>query len=799
MNGRSVNRDAGRRQPWLRVGLFLFLVGGLVTLVLTSGAASADRTASSASTSSSTTSCELGNGVSHVINIVFDNVHFFRDNPNVPSDLEQMPHLLSFLESNGTVFSNSHTPLIAHTADDSLTLYTGLYGDRHGQPVTNSYKTYNPNGSTDPATSFAYWTSPVVDTASLPTAGHDATPTMTYSDTSPASGAPDRQTPAPWVPFTRAGCTVGDFSTANMVLENTRLDLNTVFGANSPEVAQLNADPDSFKDPEVADYIGVAVHCAQGDATCANAQAVKFGQSTPSPTAAPDLLPTEPGGYNGYQALFGARYVAPGLGGGTPNLTRNGYQITDAAGNLVDLNGTEIQEPFSHRPGFSGFSPTASQSLAYLADMQESGIPVTYGYISDLHERKAGTSGCTTASATATGRPLGPGDACYVNNAKAYDQAFQTFFQRLAADDITPANTEFVISAEENDQFSGANVGRATQPTPAGCDGATVACNYTGGATPQVGELAANIKGLLSTTSSSGTQFDIEPQGAAIYVHGQPTADDPSVRQLERDTAAMTGNNPFTGNPNEQITRYQAGALEQRVLHMETNDPLRTPTYTLFPMPDYFFGTSGPNVAVNSAFAYDHGYYSPNIDITWAGIVGPGVAVHGLDGPGPTGGNQSHDPNSTHTVPQASQVGTWVEETDIRPTLMYLTGLQDDYTSDGHVITQALTSVPPALAATVDLAKGYDQINSSVGQFATDTLIADSNALASGSSSGDNAYSTEQATLAQLADDRDAAAATVKKVLSDAAAGHTPNHGQITSGLARVKELLKRASKLAAG
>ena len=47
--------------------------------------------------------CQLGNGVQHVINIVFDNVHFFRDNPNVPSDLEQMPHLLNFLESNGTV------------------------------------------------------------------------------------------------------------------------------------------------------------------------------------------------------------------------------------------------------------------------------------------------------------------------------------------------------------------------------------------------------------------------------------------------------------------------------------------------------------------------------------------------------------------------------------------------------------------------------------------------------------------------------------------------------------------------
>src|SRR4051812_8042297 len=260
--------------------------------------------------------CHLKNGVKHVINIVFDNVHFSRDNPNVPSDLEQMPHLLNFLKQNGTVFSNSHTPLIAHTADDSLSIYTGLYGDRHGQPVSNSYKTYNADGSTDPATSFTYWTSPVVDTKAPPTAGHDATPSMVYSDKVPAkAGDTSRITPAPWVPFTRAGCTVGDFSTANMVLENAAGDLPTVFGANSPEVAQFTADPDTFKDAEIADYIGEAVHCARGDAICAHAQAVKNGQTTKSPTASPDRLPTEPGGYNGYQALFGARYIAPQIGG----------------------------------------------------------------------------------------------------------------------------------------------------------------------------------------------------------------------------------------------------------------------------------------------------------------------------------------------------------------------------------------------------------------------------------------------------------------------------------------------------
>src|SRR5439155_18734327 len=221
---------------------------------------------------------------------------------------------------------------------------------------------------------------------------------------------------------------------------------------------------------------------------------------------------------------------APQLGAGTPSLTHNGYPVTDAAGNLTDLNGNPLINTFANKPGFPGFSPTAPQSLAYLADLQESGIPVTYGYISDLHERKAGTSGCTTASATAAGNPIGPGDSCYVTNAAAYDEAFAKFFDRLASDGITPANTLFVIGAEENDQFVGANVGRATQPTPAGCDGVTTPCQYANG---QIGELQANIKGLLTGTASAATAFDIEPQGAAIYVHGQPAADDPAVRQLE--------------------------------------------------------------------------------------------------------------------------------------------------------------------------------------------------------------------------------------------------------------------------
>ncbi|MGN6175619.1 MAG: hypothetical protein ACTHPS_22115 [Streptosporangiaceae bacterium] len=431
-------------------------------------------------------------------------MHFFRDNPNVPSDLQLMPHLLQFLEDNGTMLCNNHTPLIAHTGNNILTTYTGLYGDRAGMPISNSYRTFNPDGTTDPAGSFAYWTDPVFDTATTP--ARATTPTRRWSirrSRRPRRSTRPRRTRSPRPRGCRspgAGCDVGGTATANTILENTAVDIPQVFGPNSPEAQQLAADSDPFKDPEVADYVGIGVHCAHGSAFCTDAQGVKFGQSAPSPTAVSDVLPDEPGGYQGYQALFGHRYVAPQLGAGTPNVSRNGYQVTNAAGNLVDENGTQINGAFlTSQAGFPGFSTiNASQTLAYMADMQESGVPVTYGYISDIHgnEHIPGVTACQGAPAA-----LGSGSACYVAQAQYYDQAFETFFQRLTADGVTPKNTLFVVSSDEGDHEAGANVGRAIQPTPANCDGATVSgptvtpdvlCTYPAGS---FGELAGNLTG----------------------------------------------------------------------------------------------------------------------------------------------------------------------------------------------------------------------------------------------------------------------------------------------------------------
>ena len=335
--------------------------------------------------------CHLGNGVKHVVQLTFDNVHFFRDNPNVPLDLQMLPNLLDFFTRNGTFLSNSHTPLIAHTADDLLTTFTGLYGDRPGMPVSNSYQAYNSDGTTDPAPAVRLLDRPDLRHRIEAEPGHDTSPSLVYPPAPPAdhltrAGAGHHH-PRAVGAVTRSGCDVGDVATVNQELENTAVDIPKVFGAGSPEDQQLASDPDSFKDAETADYVGLALHCAQGSAFCADAQAVKYGQASPSHTAVTDALPDEPGGYAGYQALFGHKYVAPQLGAGTVNLADDGYQVTNAAGNLVDLNGNQINGAFlANHPGFPGFSSiNASQTLAYLADMLEKGVPVVNGYISDLH------------------------------------------------------------------------------------------------------------------------------------------------------------------------------------------------------------------------------------------------------------------------------------------------------------------------------------------------------------------------------------------------------------------------------
>jgi hypothetical protein len=149
LRSESVHFSARLRQTLAVVVAFTFIfapIGGAVFPISTEA-----RPLSTASTGSSgpNSGCELnsaGGQIQHVIYIQFDNVHFTRDNPNVPSDLEQMPNLLNFITSNGVLMTNHHTPLKSHTADDIITSETGVYGDRHGMPIANSFGWFNPPG-----------------------------------------------------------------------------------------------------------------------------------------------------------------------------------------------------------------------------------------------------------------------------------------------------------------------------------------------------------------------------------------------------------------------------------------------------------------------------------------------------------------------------------------------------------------------------------------------------------------------------------------------------------------------------
>ena len=692
--------------------------------------------------------CQLNsaNGnIKHVIYVQFDNTHFKRDNQNVASDLEQMPHLLNFIRGNGTLMTNDHTVLISHTATGILTSLTGVYPDRMGQPVSNSFRYFTPSGATRTGVAFAYWTAPLFDPAGppFPPAGQtDLTPEMINEN--------GKIAPAPWVPYTRAGCDVGQVATANTVLENTGIDVATVFGNGSPEAIQAAGDrPGVAGTQTFADYVGIGVHCAQGSDICAA-----------SPRPRPDLLADEPGGYNGYQGLFGAKYVNP---------------VIKTNGPMTDLDGNVIMDA-NHHIGFPGFDGmVATVSLSWTAQMQEAGIPVTYSYISDAHDGH-GTAGNIHFA-------YGPGEAGYVQQLKDYDDAFAKFFDRLAADGINKSNTLFVFTVDEGDHFVG------DQPTPAGCDGVNVACNYN-----RVGEINGDLRRMVRTQFGDTTNFTVHSDDAPnVYITGNPSQTDPTTRTLEREMGQLSWLNPYTNAVENHIMVALADKTEMKTLHMVTSDPFRTPTFTPFADPDwFFFATGGANCAAPSdcatipprspqSFAWNHGDIQDEIASTWVGMVGPGVKT---------------DPNYTG----------WTDHTDVRPTMLTLLGLKDDYQTDGRAVVEPLFdwAVPQTLRAHQEtllrLGAVYKQLTASFGSFAMYTLVASTKALASGSSTDDSTYTTIEGKIADLTTQRDALMAQIRTGLNNAQfAGQALNEQQAKGWIASAQSLIDKAKALAAG
>ena len=674
-----------------------------------------------------TGSCALGqNGtIKHVIYIQFDNTHFTRDNPNVPSDLEQMPNLLNFIEGNGTMLTNEHTPLIAHTATDILTSLTGVYGDQHGVPISNSFRYFNPDGTSNTGVSFAYWTDPIFDP-------NTSTPTDTTFNMLTANG---QNAPAPWVPYTRAGCNFGSVATANTILENTAVDVSKVFGPNSPQEQEVLDHPFPSTLPQ-ADFVGIGIHCTLESTLCSSAN-----------TGQPDLLPQEPGGYSGYMGLFGHKYVAPQISPNGPLTDLNGNVIKDSQGNIGF-------------PGFDGME--APVSLAYVAAMQEHGVPVTYAYISDAHDNHV------TGNST-----FGPGEAGYEAQLKSYNDAFGKFFARLAKDGINKNNTLFIFTADEGDHFVG------SPPQPTNCDGVTVPCTYN-----PIGEVNGNLAGLLATEQGITTPFKVHSDSAPnVYITGNPArANETVTRPFERAVGNLTAVNPYTGKT-DTLTNYLADPVEMNFLHMITADPARTPTFTMFADPNYFLFAGAPNcsspcITIGSGFAWNHGDVSPDINTTWLGMVGPGVQRLGQDG------------------------NVWSDHADIRPTMMELLALKDDYSHEGRVLFEIIkpSALPPAvrknLATLISLGQSLKQIDAPVGTMGLETLNISTTALESGSATNDSTYIQLEQQLSNMTVTRNVVAGQILAILESAEFGGSTATANASQLISKANALVAQAKQL---
>jgi hypothetical protein len=752
MNGHTIRRSLAR------VMALALLPASLAGITAVS--ASANKSAADPS------GCQLSSGpVKHVIYLVFDNTHFLRDAPSVASDLEQMPHLLNFLTSNGTLLTNDHTILISHTAGGILSGLTGLYPDRTGINVSNSYFYFDATGTPQFSSAFKYWTDLVDDSFGV----KDPLPNMVTDG--------QKNTPAPWVPFTRAGCDFGGVSTANIELENTGTgpfgDMSEAFGTGSPEwneAVASNTAPSgtAARAKALTDFVGIAIHCGQGGGICTS-------NATNVTNSRPDRLPDEPGGYPGYQALYGAKYVNPAVCA-VPGADCSTVMNQPAVNNT---EGQPVTDPFG-QPGFPGFDAAyAKNTLGYVAQMQEAGVPVTYAYISDAHDNH--TSSFPAPFNPNFPRASGPGEADYTAQLKAYDDAFATFFDRLQADGITKDNTLFAVTVDEGDHFAGG----AGIPQPDGSLAYShTNCSWT--TTPacpsnQIGEVNLNIKPLLPAAERG---FVVHNDSApAFYVNGNPARTAPTLRQLERDVWGLNAIDPYVSPTAAPVFLRMADPVGEKAMHMVNADPARTPSFTAFGNPDYFItaAASGPscgsNPCIDYHFAWSHGDIQPEIATTWLGLVGPGVKHLGID----------------------SQ--TWTDHTNVRSTMLTIAGLRDDYTHDGRVLIEALDTkaLPQSLiahrATLLRLGDAYEQVNAAFGSFATDLLTASTRGV---TSSDESVYESFETSIASLTSSRDSLAAQIKAAL-DAAAfdGQAINEQQAKAWIQQANSLLAQAHALA--
>ncbi|MBV8144500.1 MAG: hypothetical protein JO184_05780, partial [Gammaproteobacteria bacterium] len=328
-----------------------------------------------------------------------------------------------------------------------------------------------------------------------------------------------------------------------------------------------------------------------------------------------------------------------------------------------------------------------------------------------------------------------------------FEKAFKKFFADLKEMGITTDNTLFIVTADENDHFAGSR-----QPQHP-CDGVNTPCTYD-----HVGEIDTQLDRVLATQTANTTPFDIHFDDAPnFYIHGNPGRTDPVARQMAQDLAKLTTTSLITGNT-DMLMKRMADPVEEDFLHMVTTDPRRTPNLTMFGNDDYYFEAFGDTTPCNQAdpfgvcfrenngFAWNHGDFQQVITHNWAALVGPGVK------------------------PDKDGTSVFTDHTDLRPTLLSLLGLADDYDHDGRAIFEIMThdSIPYEIRRHLHTAERMAQllkaINAPLGPLGVYTLKRSTTALAS---NDDTTYNAIEDQILQITRRRNDIAAQMLSMLED--------------------------------
>lgn len=244
---------------------------------------------------------------------------------------------------------------------------------------------------------------------------------------------------------------------------------------------------------------------------------------------------------------------------GTPNIPFvYGARLLNGRGTVGDF------------PGFSAEVP--NWALSATLAMQTHGVPITYTYITSVHD----LAGAGQLAAT---------DPRLQANLAGYNRAFARFFQGLRAAGLTPANTLIVVTSDEGD-------------------------HYVPG-----GEITTGLPAWFHRVGfpdTSSTRIGATA-GALVYESGPVARDYPRL----------------DGVPG---WRYIDQGPALKALHQYVpKDPGRTPTFILYAEPTIWYD-SGSSTALSSGGGYywNHGMVSRAVNTVFMGLAGPGIRHGGF-------------------------------------------------------------------------------------------------------------------------------------------------------------------------